>query len=224
MLNDENIKNIKNSMDNNNIKMSYYFFDTNKSSEDKENIDFSNNLPEMFGNLNVNQGFNEKRGVTNQADFQENNYNYSKKNQQNFPAKNKYHQDNQLLNQSENISNSKIINKNENIIFAQNDDEGKKKLTQENYNQNEKNNQAKILFESTNLSSIPHSIIYSQIARFFVIKSVDEDNIHKVKKTFQISQSNSVSGAAHSKEIKNSKKPSKTLTTTTQSTSYSGKK
>lgn len=51
----------------------------------------------------------------------------------------------------------------------------------ENSNQKEKNRNAKKIFESNLLSYQPHNKSYAQIARFFVIKSVDEDNIHKVK-------------------------------------------
>ena len=49
----------------------------------------------------------------------------------------------------------------------------------ENIVQKEKNRNAKKIFESS-LTYQPQNRNYSQIARFFVIKSVDEDNIHKV--------------------------------------------
>ena len=73
------------------------------------------------------------------------------------------------------------------------------------------NSNKTINYETSTIIKGPQSLNYFQLPRFFVIKSVDEENIHKVIKFIIYSQLSSEFGVVHIKVTKNFKKLLKKL-------------
>ena len=150
-----------------------------------QNYKNTNQMPNQMQNFNKNnQNFPNQNANYYNKNLQQNqnNYKYQNMQNQNFNEENNNMnkiQVNQIQNQNQfnNIPNNATTG----TLYIYNLEPYDEEEYPENIIQKEKNRNAKKIFESS-LTYQPQNKNYSQIARFFVIKSVDEDNIHKVNK------------------------------------------